>query len=1092
MTTSVKHSLKRRTPAPRTVVRMFLMAGISYSVLPSVSAHAQTTTTPAKHTAAHKSAAKKKASAKQAIPAKTTPVAAPAATTAAPAATTPVTQSNSKVVQDAEASAEAEKLKVSETVTVTGTRLSQTRLTNVMAGTSLSADQIKKRGYTDIGVALMRENPAFGIGDNSPMGTQGSFGAGQSFTSLLNLGSDRTLTLIDGMRMVGGSTASLYGAGSGSQVDVSAVPTSILKGVDTKIGGAGAAYGADAVAGVVNYQLDDHFTGVDFNAQGNWTQKLDAPKEKITFKVGHDFDHGKGGMVFDVEYRNEGGILANDRPNLTGRNATTYVRAPYTSTNSPYVYNFAQGARNTIASVTGVPQLTGENVPISFGKVVDGISNGAGQPLMFSGNGQSLVPMTWDYATKSSTTVVGGNGTALQDYGQLYAPSQKLNLTLLGHYDITNHIHATWQGWYARGTASSEVAQGTWSTPAFNEPLTMENYHNDGAVNGAYQLSTSNPYLTAAERATITNALAAKGLPTDTFYMSRLNQDLDGGMYQTTMQMYRFQGGLNGDFDAVGRHFNWKVTGEYSRYLNDTWQPSIVAQNLINALNVTTDASGNIICSPGYTSAPVKTRSSSCAPFNPFGSGQSSPAAVNYITADAHQKNANAQRDIQAEISSTVMRLPAGDVKWDIGYEHRREGYRFNPGAFSRGWEQDDGSYLQYGNSTSLPPTGGAYHTHEVFGELDVPLISPSMHVPGAYSLSGTANGRYINNSMTGGYWTYMFGGAWWPTQDFGLSGNYARSVRNPSVTELFAPQSTDYEYGTDPCSTAGVGAGPNPALRAANCAKAGISQPFESNFNNYSIPGTAGGNSKLKNEVSTSYTGSLEIRPHFIRGFDFTGSFVDVKINNAITYLGAEDVMDACYDSTSYGPSNPYCQAFQRDDKGQLANYQVGYYNIATYHTQALQAHIDYNTPLSRFGLPSSAGSIALSATYVHYVKSQQAYLNNTYLLTGTTSNPGDNATFNANYIRGPFTLQWQTLLYGPTKYALQVPKNQYFANNRPAFAMFNLTLGYDITKNFSANFMVNNITNALPRYPGTVSITRYYDALMGRSFELNLGVHF
>ncbi|MFT8716549.1 TonB-dependent receptor domain-containing protein [Gluconobacter potus] len=1068
------------------------MAGISYSVLPSVSAHAQTTTTaPAKHVSAHKSAAKKKAPAKAATTARTAPVAAPAATAATPVATAtataPATQSNRKVLQQGTEASDA-----AEVVTVTGTRLSQTRLTNVMAGTSLSADQIKKRGYTDIGIALIRENPAFGVGDNSPIGSQGSFGAGQSYTSLLNLGSQRTLTLIDGMRMVGGETASLYGAGSGSQVDISAIPTSLLKGVDTKLGGAGAAYGADAVAGVVNYQLDDHFTGVDFNAQGNWSQKLDAPGEKITFKVGHDFDHGKGGMVFDVEYRNQGGMLDNDRPYLTGRNATTYVRQPIGGTGK-YTYNLAQGARNVIASVTGVPQLAPGNPPIYGGQILSGISNAAGQPLMFSSNGQSLVPMTWNYATKSPTTVVGGNGTALQDYSQLYTPTQKLNLTLLGHYDITDHIHATWQGWYARGTASSEVGQGTWNTPLFaSDPLTTENYHNYGEVNGAYALSTNNPYLSSSARTTIVNALSAAGLPTDTFYMSRLNQDLDAGLYQTTMQMYRFQGGLNGDFDAVGRHFNWKVRGEYSRYLNDTWQPSIVTQNLINALDATTDASGNIVCAPGYTSAPIKTRSSTCAPFNPFGTGQATPAARDYIIADAHQKNANAQRDLQAEISSTVMRLPAGDIRWDIGYEHRREGYRFDPGAFSRGWEQSDGSYLQYGNSTSLPPTGGAYHTHEVFGELDVPLVSPSMHVPGVYSLSATANGRYINNSMTGGYWTYMFGGAWWPTQDIGLSGNYARSVRNPSVTELFAPQSTDYEDGIDPCSSAGLNAGPHPAVRAANCAKAGIKQPFESNFNNFTVQGTAGGNSKLKNEVSTSYTGTLELRPHFIRGFDFRGSFVDVKINNAITYLGAQDIMDGCYDSTSYGPSNTYCAAFTRGADGQLENFTAGYYNIANYETQALQANIEYNTPLSRFGLPSSAGEIGLTGNYVHYLKSQQSYLGNTYLLSGTTSSPNDNFTLNANYIRGPFTLQWQTLWYGPSHYAVQVPATQYFANKRPSFAMFNLTLGYEITKNFSANFMVNNITNALPKYPGTVSLTRYYDAIIGRSFQMNLGVHF
>ena len=81
-------------------------------------------------------------------------------------------------------------------------------------------------------------------------------------------------------------------------------------------------------------------------------------------------------------------------------------------------------------------------------------------------------------------------------------------------------------------------------------------------------------------------------------------------MYRTTMQMFRFQGGLNGDFDTVGRHFEWSVKGVYGKYMNDTWEPSIATQNLTNALNATTDASGNIVCSPGSTNSTAVTRSS--------------------------------------------------------------------------------------------------------------------------------------------------------------------------------------------------------------------------------------------------------------------------------------------------------------------------------------------------------------------------------------------------------------------------------------------------------------------------------------------------
>ncbi|WP_264884082.1 TonB-dependent receptor, partial [Swaminathania salitolerans] len=995
-----------------------------------------------------------------------------------------------------------------EVILVTGTRLSQSRLTNVMAGTDLSGEQIRRRGYYDLGTALLRENPAISEGDNSPIGNQGSFGAGQSFIGLLNLGSQRTLTLVDGMRMGGGASASIYGAGSGSQVDVSTIPTSLIRSVDTRLGGAGAAYGSDAVAGVMNYTLDDRFKGVAFNAQGNWSQKLDAPAEKLTFKAGTPFDHGKGGLVFDVEYRNTGGMVANDRPTIYGRDAVLYHRVPL-GQSAPTLYVLGAGQRTIQNTVTGIPMTTGAYgvLPVFAGSAAPGLAGqanaavpGTGNiPLMFSRNGQSLIPLeTGTLLTNDASHGIGGDGLAIQDYNQLIAPNDKLNLTLLGHYDFTRHLHASWQGWYARGSARNQVGQGTWNTPQFDDPVTLNtsgpmssSYYTNGVVNGPFALSTGNPFLTPAEQQTIRNALAADGKPTDTFYLTRLNQDLDAGMFRTTMQMYRFQGGLNGDFDAVGRRFTWKIRGEYTRYMNDTWTPSIVVPNLINALNAVRDPGGAIVCAPGYQNAPIATRSASCAPLNPFGFDRMTPGARDYVIADAHSRNRNSQRDLQAELGSTVFRLPAGDMRWDLGYEHRRESYRFDPGDFFRGWPQPDGTYRQYGNSLPLPPTGGAYHTHEAFGELDVPLVSPVMHVPGVHSLSATANGRFINNSMTGNFWTYMFGGAWWPTRDFGLSGNYARSVRNPSVTELFSPRSTSYGYGIDPCSDAGLDSGPNPALRAANCAKAGIRQPFISNFNFYTIPGTTGGNVTLKNETSQSYTGSLEFRPHFVRGLDMKASFVDVTVRNAITYLYPTDLLNACYDSASY-PSNAFCSTFTRDSGGQITTFDGGFYNIARFETQALQASLDYFTPLTRFGLGTGAGDIDLSGNYVHYLASQQSYLGSTYDLSGTTDAPNDNFTLNLTYLRGPFSAQWQTLWYGPTRYQVQVPATRYQDNERPSFAYFNLSLSYDITKNLSSHFVVNNITGALPEYPGTVDTNRYYQTLIGRNFQLAIGVNF
>jgi iron complex outermembrane recepter protein len=980
----------------------------------------------------------------------------------------------------------------SEQIVVTGARLSHSRLTDVMAGQTVTAEQIKARGYTNLGLALLRENPAFAPSGNSQIGSQGSFGAGQTFGNLLNLGDQRTLTLIDGMRMVGATTPSIFATATGSQVDVGTIPVSLVKQVDTKIGGAGAAYGADAVAGVVNYILDDKFEGLDFNAQGQFTQKLDAPQEQVYLKYGRSFDHEKGHVVFDIEYRNAGGMTYRDRNDILGADAEAY-RQPLAGSGSPYSYVFTSRQRFAQTSVNGIPLVYGTRNPTSGGKISGGIASATGSafPLEFSDNGTALIPLTYEARTGSNNYVVGGNGISLRNYQQLFTPSDSLNLTTLGTYDITPRIHASWQGWYQRGSAESTTAQGYWSTSQFDEPLTLANFENDGAVNGPFALSTSNPYLTGAERTTIINALKAAGRDPSTFYMTRLNQDLDAGAFKTLNQMFRFQGGLNGDFDALHRNFQWKVVGQYSKYLNDTSEKMVDTRNLINALDAVVLADGTIGCRPGVINSTAVTESSTCAPLDPFGFDQMTPAAKQYVTADAVSKTRNDLRDIQAELSSSLFHLPAGDVRWDLGYEHRRESYDFDPGAFMRGELQPDGSYSRYGNFIPISGVNGAYQTHEAFGELDLPIVSPKMHIPAIYSLSAQANGRFTHNSASGNYWTYLFGGAWWPTQDFGFSGNYAKSVRNPSVNELYSPLGSSYESANDPCSQEFLNSGPNPATRRANCAKAGIPTNFESDIVSYTILGATGGNTRLKNESSKSYTGSLHLAPRFLSSFRMDASFNDVKINDEIQSLTVEDEMSACYDSPSY--PNAYCSTFVRDPSThQITYFEDGYTNIAQQHLQALTASVSYALPLRRVGLPNNAGDLLLNVNYIHYLKNQQTLLGVTYQEGGSTATPNDSFVANLNYVRGPFFAQWQTIWYGPSVYELNVADNIYQGNNRSAFAYFNTTLGYKITKNFDVNFNMNNVTDALPKHAGTVSLTRYYEALLGRSFLISIGAHF
>lgn len=504
------------------------------------------------------------------------------------------------------------------------------------------------------------------------------------------------------------------------------------------------------------------------------------------------------------------------------------------------------------------------------------------------------------------------------------------------------------------------------------------------------------------------------------------------------------------------------------------------------------DSSGNITCAPGYTNAAIATISSTCAPLDVFGVGQASQAALDYITAIAKPVQTNKQYDIIASLNGTIVKLPAGDAKFSIGYEHRYESVSFDPGTFYYGEDNGDGTRTQYGNSIPIDPVAGSYNTNEAFAEVDVPLVSPTMDVPLIYRLGLQGSGRYTHNSIAGGSWSYTGGGAYAPTKDISFRGNYTRSFRAPSITEAYAPVGQVFDTADDPCDARFLNAGPNPARRQANCAAAGIPSDFTSNIADFTAQGTSGGNSNLKNEIANSWTAGGVLTPRFLPGFTASADYVSIDIKNEIATLGVGDLLDACYDATDY-PSNPFCSTFTRDADHQVVSFAEGNYNLAIEKFRALQATLDYQFPLSRLGLPESAGSLDLSVNYLHtFTHDYRIGSGDKQYTVGTTSEPADNFTANLNYNNGGFNFLWQTQYYGPTKITVNAPQTTYEYPTVKQYFMFNSSVGYDIGKKYTIRLVVDNVLNKHIPFPYTVSTTRYYNALIGRAFHVNVGVNF
>ena len=964
-------------------------------------------------------------------------------------------------------------------IVVTGSRLAQKRVTDLPI-TMLSGQTIQDQGYTNIGQALTN-SPVFGVPGNSNVGTQGSFGAGQTFVNMYDLGAQRTLTLVNGNRFVSSATSSLFGAVQGAPVDLGQIAPGFVDRFDVVSVGGAPVYGSDAIAGTVNVILKKDYQGIELDGSSGISGKGDGQDYNFSLLAGRNFDEGRGNITFNIYYDHQAGLTTADRT-ITSSEGPFFGFNP--SGNYQYQLYRTGGYKYSLFTNTGMPMVA-DSYPVISGQPYASVTNGTGQPLYFDKAGH-LAPFTSGIAMADGVTQAGGDGFPIDDYGNLLTQSKRIQGTLLANYELSDHVRFHGEFWASHDTAANLADQPYYSTADFGDPA--------GTPNGNLILNTSNPYLSAADAALINSAVnAANGTSnaSNDFYVARANTDLETGAFRSTTNLWRIVGGLDGDFAIGNRTFTWDATINYGHVSTVTSERELVTQNFYNALNAVTGPNGQIQCAPGYANASIATFSSTCAPLDIFGVGNESQAALNYITALARTHQVDTQLDAVADVKGAIFTLPAGDVKFVLGYEHRRESQSFDPGAFYRGALQSDGSYLQYGNTIPITPVAGSYNTNEGFGELSVPLVSPDMHVPLVHSLDLDGAARYTQNSLTGGFWSYTGGGTYAPVSGLTFRGNYTRSFRSPSVTELFAPVGSTFELANDPCDARFIGAGNNPAQRAKNCAAEGIPDGFVSNVVDSTAEGSSGGSTSLQNEKANSWTAGGVLQPHILPGFSLSADYISIDIENEITEPGLTNEMDACYDSTDY-PNNAYCSTFTRGADHQIVSFTDNYTNIAIERFRALQAGFAYSLPLDRLGLPPGAGSLELSATYLHtfthYTKTGES---DKEQVLNKVADPKDSVVANIDWKNTAFDWLWTVSYYGPT----DVDPNNYAAYEYPRVSpywMADTSIGINATKHFDIRLIVDNVFGLKVPFPyaSAYSENKEFDAIMGRYFRLNVKI--
>lgn len=984
---------------------------------------------------------------------------------AAPAALGIALLSSTAYAQEPQSAATAEE---GDVIIVTGSRIARAGLDTTQPTIVIGSEVLEDRGLTNIGDAL-DSLPSFGTPGSSSAGTQaGSFGSGQTFVNYFGLGSQRTLTLVNGRRFVSSNTASIFGpTDAGSQVDLNTIPSLMVDRVETVAVGGAPIYGSDAIAGTVNIILKDKFEGLRLDAQSGVSREGDAAEYRLGAMAGTSFGGGRGNIVAAVEYNKSEGLLYTDR-RVTSQGL--FFAAP-ADPDYPFANQLINNRRINIMSEFGIPFIA-DSIP-GFG---EGIYDAAGQELAFNRSG-ALTPIDFGTPTGGLVDYSGGNGFSLLPVSNLRSPVERYLGNVQANYEITDNVRAFAEFSYARSTGTELRTQPVYNTWLFDDA---------GETSGNLIVPLSNPFLSEQDRATIAQNLDFDGDGTpdqDFFYLGRANTDLYSGLGSAKVELYRIVGGFDGEFAIGDRSLTWELSGNYGRSKTTGSGREVVQQNFLNAL------AG---CPAGAVNSAIGTISSTCAPFNPFGQ-QNSQAVQDYITTVASPVAVNEQWVVSANVSGELFSTWAGDVGIALGYEHRDEKARFDPGAFFYGAvdpTDPDGARLSYGRSVPIDAVAGGYNTDEVYGELRVPLVSADMGVPFVNLLEFSGAARYVHNSLAGGDVTWTAGGRWQPVDGVTVRGNYTQSIRSPAVTELFNPTSEIFTMADDPCDSRFLNSGPNPATRQANCAAEGLPANFVSNVVSATTEGSLSGNTDLRNEKADSWTAGVILTPGFMPGFSLAVDWVSIKLKDAILSVDADQTMAACYDSSDF--PNASCSQFTRDANGQVEFIKTGYLNAASFEYQGVVADLRY-----RFATPflGANSNVTLRGSYQYIDKLEQGIgLGDRTTLRNGIGYAKHQGTVSANYNNGPFDYYLQAEYTGPTTVDPDAAPNSYDFFNLKSTVVLNTSVSMRVQDNFRLRFIVDNLLDTDPPFPVPAGggIVSYFDHIMGRYFKVAATIDF
>lgn len=879
-----------------------------------------------------------------------------------------------------------------EEVIVTGSRIKRSSFESTSPVISLDRELLDDRNFTNV-ADLLNETPAFGAPAASPGGEQGGFALGQNVVNFLGLGSNRTLTVVNGRRFVSGNPPVPNGSSTaqGLQVDFNVIPIALIDRVETLLLDGAPTYGSDGIAGVINVILKDDYEGFEVSGQYGVTDQGDADSYQVQTVFGGNFADGRGNIALSFEYNSQNGLRGSDRPFFRENNPFTQ-RNP--TTGEIRISNVDGTGRGFITQALGT--FGGISINGGFFLPTNGLGGGTnGEFFEFDAAG-NVIPFQVGTPIPGASAFFanGGSGSDLfDDVGQILTESERINVGGIAHYDINDYVTAFAEFVFQNAEAIESSQQDDILAGIFANPNPTDQ--------GAPQFTLDNPFLSAQGRAT----LAAAGATT--FGVNRfIGPIVGGGENFNESFTWRIVGGLRGDFEALGTEFNWEISANFGQTDLETQNTEVVTDNFIQAINVrgltqedldaaaasvglddffairngeviqlsssnpaTAPQVGDIVCEGNFLQAigtdpaadpndllqtPLQSTVGGgvigglqndenrtldgCVPLNIFGN-VFAPEAAAFVSALNLNTSDVQQRIYEASIAtSDLFELPGGAVGASLNYVNRKEEGTFVPGGFAD---------LALGQGDPIVPSNGSFETNEIGLELIVPIIGPDQ-IPFVDGFTFEPKVRYVDNSIAGTDYTYNLGGRLDLFGFLSFRGGYTQSIRSPGIGEIFDPTLGVRGFVGDPCDSRNIDAGPQGADpnsdRRRNCAAVGIDvDTFLSNAVNLSIAGQSSGNLNLRNEVSDSYSVGVVIQPEeWVPGLQLSVDYFSVDINDRISNITQTAAIQACFDSADF-PSD-ICDAHVRDANGQIIFFTTGFQNASLSQFEAVQANLRYD----------------------------------------------------------------------------------------------------------------------------------------------------